>query len=100
MSFAQMPGITQPEDVARGISSFPFALRWNQSPITQEQLKTRAAEALQTVDAKYDKDVFDVKILEINVPQQFVQLAVRGNFSSQQEAKNFVDDIKREFGEI
>lgn len=89
--------LSQPGDQARGISVILVALRWDARPLTRQQLQSRASKAIEIVDRKYDKDVMDVKALEINEPQQFVQLSVRSNFSCENEATQMAADLKSEF---
>lgn len=98
--FRVLQGHTQPGDEARGIVTIPIALRWNGSSLSKEELRTRAMHAVQTVDRRYNKDVMDVKLLEVSAGQQYVQLTVRANFSSEAEMRQMVNDLKREFGEI
>lgn len=92
--------LSQSEDRVRGISVILVALRWDGSPLTRQQLQNRASEAIEIIDRKYNKDIMDVKALEINEPQQFVQLSVRANFSSEDEATQMAADLKSEFGEV
>ncbi len=89
--------LSQPGDEARGISIAMVALRWNGERISQQQLQERAALAVQTVDAKYNKDVMDVKVIEISESQQYVQLSVRANFNSDAEMNAMSTDLKRQF---
>lgn len=56
--------------------------------------------AVSAVDSKYDKDVWDVKLLQIDVDQQYVQLVVRANFRPprlMEEVKQMTLDLKRNF---
>lgn len=93
-----MQGHSQPDDKERGIYTAPVALRWNEGRLDASALRERAAAAVSQVDAKYDKEVMDVKIMEVNDDQQYVQLLVRANFESQDEVAQMTADLKEKFG--
>ncbi len=99
MSF-EARNLSEPDDVARGISVALVALRWNAQPISRQQLRERAATAVAAIDKRYDKDVMDVNVIEVNEQQQYVQLAVRANFASQAECRRMATELKQEFGEL
>ena len=73
------------------------ALRWDYKPISKQELRNRAAKAVQVVDRRFDKEVMDVKILTIDEKQQYVQLSVRANFRDKSEEERMREDLKNEF---
>lgn len=89
--------LSEPQDQQRGISVMLVALRWNSSPLSKQELRSRAAKAVQMVDTQFDKDVMDVKLLEVNEGQQYVQLSVRANFCNQEEQERMRDALNKEF---
>lgn len=91
--------LNEPDDGMRGISVMLVALRWDESPLSKEELRNRAAMAVQIVDPLFDKDVMDVKILEVNESQQYVQLSIRANFQDQDEQEKMREALKKEFAE-
>jgi hypothetical protein len=89
--------LTEPDDQRRGISIILVALRWDSNPLPKQELRDRAAKAVQIVDQKFDKDVMDVKILVVDEKQQYVQLSVRANFQGKAEEDQMRDALKKEF---
>lgn len=91
--------LSEPGDEKRGIRVSMIALRWDGKHLNSKEMTKRAVKAQQIVDHKYDKDVWDVKILEVSEERQYVQLSVRANYSSDEEIEQIRRDFKREFGE-
>lgn len=89
--------LSEPGDADRGINVCLVALRWDGHPLSKQDLRSRAAQAVQSVDRKFDKNVWDVKILVIDQEKQYVQLSVRSDYSSANEAKQIQQDLKRAF---
>ena len=89
--------LSEPQDQQRGVSVMLVALRWDSSTLSKRELRNRAAKAVQIVDPQFDKDVMDVKILEVNEEQQYVQLSVRADFRNQDEQKSMNDALKKAF---
>lgn len=84
-------------DAARGVEVLLVALRWDSNPISKQELRDRAARAVQVVDGQFDKDVMDVKILVIDESQQYVQLSVRADFRDKAEEERMRESLKKEF---
>lgn len=89
--------LTEQNDSERGISVLLVALRWDSNPIGKQELRNRAAKAVQIVDPQFDKDVMDVKILVVDEDQQYVQLSVRANFRDKAEEEQMREALKKEF---
>ena len=89
--------LTEQGDAARGVSVLLVALRWDSNPISKQELRDRAARAVQVVDGQFDKDVMDVKILVIDESQQYVQLSVRADFRDKAEEERMRESLKKEF---
>ena len=89
--------LSEKDDSARGISVSLVALRWDSEPLSKQELRDRAANAVQVVDSQFDKDVMDVKILVVDEEQQYVQLSVRANFRDETEEKQISEALKKEF---
>ena len=89
--------LTEQGDAARGVSVLLVALRWDSNPISKQELRDRAAKAVQVVDGQFDKDVMDVKILVIDESQQYVQLSVRADFRDKAEEERMRESLKKEF---
>ncbi len=89
--------LTEQGDAARGVSVLLVALRWGSNPISKQELRDRAAMAVQVVDGQFDKDVMDVKILVIDESQQYVQLSVRADFRDKAEEEQMREALKKEF---
>jgi translation initiation factor 2 alpha subunit (eIF-2alpha) len=53
--------------------------------LSKQELRDRAAKAVQLVDRQFDKDVMDVMILVVDEGKQYVQLSVRTNFRDKDE---------------
>jgi hypothetical protein len=89
--------LSEAADAERGISVSLVALRWDSNPINKQELRDRAAKAVQVVDSQFDKDVMDVKILVIDEKQQYVQLSVRADFQDKDEEERMRKSLKNEF---
>ena len=89
--------LTEAADTERGISVSLIALRWDSNPISKQELRDRAARAVQVVDSQFDKDVMDVKILLIDEKQQYVQLSVRADCRDKAEEEQMREALKTEF---
>jgi hypothetical protein len=89
--------LTEQDDSARGISVSLVALRWDSDPLNKQELRDRAAKAVQLVDSQFDKDVMDVKILVVDEDQQYVQLSVRADFRDKAEEDEMRKALKKEF---
>ncbi len=89
--------LTEQDDSVRGNSILLVALRWDFDPIGKQELRNRAAKAVQLVDSQFDKDVMDVKILVVDEDQQYVQLSVRANFRDKAEEEQMREALKKEF---
>jgi len=89
--------LTEDDDSARGISVSLVALRWDYNPLSKQELRNRAAKAVQSVDRQFDKDVMDVKILIVDEDQQYVQISVRANFRDKAEEEQMREAFKKEF---
>jgi hypothetical protein len=89
--------LTEQNDSARGISVLLVALRWDSNPLSKQELRDRAARAVQLVDRQFDKDVMDVKILVVDENQQYIQLSVRADFRDKTEEEKMREALKKEF---
>ncbi len=89
--------LTEANDTERNISVSLVALRWDSNSISKQELREKAARAVQIVDSQFDKDVMDVKILVIDESQQYVQLSVRADFRDKAEEEQMREALKAEF---